>query len=429
MAEFAEQLYVRQTKDERQEQAYNSFKKAGGRGCIEWATGVGKTIALLKTARNLIDGWAKANKGVPKIIVGVPTRNLKTQWIEEIVKMNLHNYNIEVVVYKTLVKRTWECDLFLPDELHRLGAKLFIEAFTKVKYRFIFGATATLEREDGMHFLLKTYCPIVDTVTINEAMWQGWITPFKIYNLAVPFTIDEQLHYDVVNEVYNKNFGIFNNDFDAAMSCLDPDVAKVYNETNLHWESHFQVFGVAKKFAASMSERNKLITDCESKIVAGLHVVETFKDEQIISFGSTKEFADRFAFAIGKEAVAYHSDFSDKENAVTLETFRRERKRVISTAKSLDEGTNIPSVSLALVTSGTSIKRQLIQRLGRILRVIDGKNFAIIIILYMEGSHEINKLKKAQQGLIGVKWVNSIAEIYDEYNTLILQNKEDDEFT
>ena len=60
---------------------------------------------------------------------------------------------------------------------------------------------------------------------------------------------------------------------------------------------------------------------------------------------------------------------SIEENILSLEEdFKNDKYRVMISVKSLDEGTNVPSVSTAIIIAGTSVKRQMIQRLGRILR-------------------------------------------------------------
>ena len=42
--------------------------------------------------------------------------------------------------------------------------------FYSVKYKYILGLTGTLERLDGRHKLLEKYCPVVDRVTVEEAI-------------------------------------------------------------------------------------------------------------------------------------------------------------------------------------------------------------------------------------------------------------------
>ncbi|MEM4203420.1 MAG: helicase-related protein, partial [Candidatus Methanomethylicaceae archaeon] len=64
-----------------------------------------------------------------------------------------------------------------------------------------------------------------------------------------------------------------------------------------------------------------------------------------------------------------------------LNMFREGRYRVIVTSKVLDEGIDVPDASLGIILSGTGSKREFIQRLGRLLRKVEGKEARLIEIV------------------------------------------------
>ena len=64
-------------------------------------------------------------------------------------------------------------------------ADTFKQVFSKVKYKWILGLTATLERLDGKHIICEQYCPVVDTVTIEVAKANGWVSDFTEYQVII----------------------------------------------------------------------------------------------------------------------------------------------------------------------------------------------------------------------------------------------------
>ena len=71
----------------------------------------------------------------------------------------------------------------------------------------------------------------------------------------------------------------------------------------------------------------------------------------------------------------------------------------ISAAKALNEGMDIPDISMAIIASGTSKTKDMIQRIGRAVRWEEGKQ-AVIFRIYIKDSQE-------------EKWVASSQEDYN----------------
>ena len=65
-----------------------------------------------------------------------------------------------------------------------------------------------------------------------------------------------------------------------------------------------------------------------------------------------------------------------------LAEFESGDTEVIAAPLLLDEGINVPSADLAIIFASHSNKRQMIQRMGRVLRKKEGNRIAKIIRLY-----------------------------------------------
>jgi superfamily II DNA or RNA helicase len=160
-------LFTPLTRDERQEESLRAWLNHKGKGCVEGCTGYGKT----RIGLNAIETVRKRYPTLSVIVV-VPTDVLKNQWTKLLDERGL-GLNCKVLIINTASKTLEQCDLLILDEIHKFAANQFSQVFKTVKYKLILGLTATIERLDGKHELLKQYCPVVDTVTIEVAKANG----------------------------------------------------------------------------------------------------------------------------------------------------------------------------------------------------------------------------------------------------------------
>jgi superfamily II DNA or RNA helicase len=69
------------------------------------------------------------------------------------------------------------------------------------------------------------------------------------------------------------------------------------------------------------------------------------------------------------------------ERQEILKKFRTGKYRVIVTSQVLDEGVDVPDATVGFILSGTGSTREYIQRLGRLLRKVDGKKAKLVEIV------------------------------------------------
>jgi superfamily II DNA or RNA helicase len=73
-----------------------------------------------------------------------------------------------------------------------------------------------------------------------------------------------------------------------------------------------------------------------------------------------------------------------KERREILENFRKGNYNTIVTSQVLDEGIDVPDATIGYILSGTGSTRAYIQRLGRLLRKVEGKKARLIEIVSKE---------------------------------------------
>jgi len=381
----------------RQIEIVQKFADNKGRGTLLAATGFGKTYTAIMVILRLLKSRPEA-----KVLVVVPTINLKNQWNKELTKHRVVK-NCEVIVINTAYKNKYECDLLICDELHAYGAEQFIKVFNTVKYEFIFGLTATIERTDGMHEVLLEYAPVIDEVPIEECHTNGWVSDYLVYNLAVPMLSSEKAEYKKAN-----------NQFRYAAMKLGFGGAESFNNAKRYLNDASappELRAAAVIYYNSMRKRGDVCKNSQAKIPVIKELLSKFKDRKALLFSASTKFADDVQEELGDICLSFHSKRTKKQQAEILKKFKdnRTKQRVISSVKALNAGFDVPDCSLGIVAAGSSKKLDNIQRTGRIIRYVPGKT-AMIINLYAPDTQEVSWLNKRQEGQ-SVKWVDSVEEI------------------
>jgi superfamily II DNA or RNA helicase len=225
-----------------------------------------------------------------------------------------------------------------------------------------------------------------------------------------------------------------------------------------------------------MRERKTFLHKAYSKEEAVVDILNNVGLKAIV-FSEYTEIVDNIQKRIGKESICYHSNiqsliYSDislnniigksvktisgtkykidndtklyefKEvkkkypNAIKLsgeklknkikKDFETDKYRVLLTSKALDEGYNCKNIEMGIIHSGSSLKRQTIQRFGRILRFVDGK-VAIIVNIYVKDSQDEKWLNERLKGISSSKinWVTSANEINHFLRNNLIEETQD----
>lgn len=97
-----------------------------------------------------------------------------------------------------------------------VATNVFSKIFEAISYDMILGLTATMERLDGKELLIKQYAPVCDTITMEEAKSNNWVSQIKEYAVLLDVDLSE---YNSANREFSNYFSIFNWDFNLAMKC------------------------------------------------------------------------------------------------------------------------------------------------------------------------------------------------------------------
>ena len=345
----------------RQQESVNKWVSNKCVGCINAAVGFGKTrIGIMAISRFL------AKNPTRSVIIAVPSDPVRLQWMQELQNNNL---KAEGKTFFDVSKNKYKCDLFVLDEIHRVASEQLINTFNNVTYRIILGLTATFERLDGRDKLISKHCPVIDTITTEEAISKGWLSDYREYLVLVE--PDDIETYQNLNKEFTEHFSFFNFDFPTAMK-LSTDWKFRIAYSKEHNIELKVLLAHAMGFNRTLQARKKYINNHQKKIDLTNLILEHRQDRKCVTFSATIAMAEKIKY--GK---VYSGKDSNKKGRITLDEFINQDSGVLNTVMKLNEGFNDPSLSVAVILGMNSSKTVKTQRRGRVLRACEGKTVEI----------------------------------------------------
>lgn len=395
-------LFEPVSRDERQAQALKAWIKAKGHGTIVAATGVGKTRIAMNAITKL-----RAKYPTISVLVVVPTQNLKEQWSRELDERGL-GFNTDVRVMMGASKKEWSCDLLVIDEAHKINSECISALLTNTKYKLILGLTATFERLDGRHEILAKYAPVCDTITMEDALLNGWVSKYKDY--VVIIDVNDIDTYKEYNKEFTKAYEFFEWDFDLAMSMAGKDgfrhrwdYCKKQFPNDYEMQKSFlkTVSFNAMSFMRSMQARKKFVQNHPEKIRIAKEIIKYRSDKKIVTFNANVKMAESYG-----DGYVYTGKDGKKKNRITIEEFSGLPYGQLHSCKMAIEGLDVPDLSVGIQTGVDSSKTKAVQSLGRIVRLQKDKTaefFTLVINDTIETKWMENAKKDSKIEIIDVK--------------------------
>jgi RNA polymerase primary sigma factor len=379
-----------------QRDALIAWDDADRRGVVQAVTGAGKTrvgIAAIEDAHRL---------GRQSVVI-VPTLALVRQWISAIAELlpqvrirtrlrSDRSWDVMVTTVQSAMRRpalTRPGGLIVADECHRYGAESYSLALNKA-YQWRLGLSATVERgDDGDQILQGYFGRVCFDLGYMRATTDQLVAPFKFAFASVPLSAQERAEYDRLDGELKaarlplvQRYGIPESpvaEFLKGVSALAEDRTPGGGG------------GLARRYMAQFSRRKALLAETRMKylVLAGLSPAVQASAGAIV-FTQTQASAHASAAvlaAAGCSAAAVHSELDADEREQRLDMLRTGQITALSAPRILDEGVDVPDADLGVVMASNRSRRQMIQRLGRVLRKRDRK-VARFVVLYAENSVE-----------------------------------------
>lgn len=363
------------------------------RGSLVLPTGFGKTRTGILAASRF-----QSKNPQHKILIVVPSDPVKAQWLEELAR---YNVTADVITMYKASREVYTCSLLIIDEIHKTAADTLINMFHNVKYKAILGLTATFERTDGRDQIIAQYAPPVDTVTLQEAVTNGWLSKFVEYKVLI--NVPNLNEYVSIQKEFIDHFSYFSFDFNLAMNCATDYKARFAEAkrragTSENWKDiNKEILIHAMGFSRCLQARKKFIYNHPKKIEIAKLILEHRLDKKCITFSSTIAMAEALAKASGIGKV-YSAKDTGKKGRQTLEEFKAQEKGTLHSIFKLNEGFNDPKIAVGITLGFNSSTTASKQRLGRIIRANDPEEIKENFTLVLKGTQDE---KWAQNSLSG----------------------------
>jgi superfamily II DNA or RNA helicase len=386
--------------------AVNAWIDNDFRGTIVYSTGTGKTEIAFECAKRVACAYPPSSSTfnillmVPRIIlIEQNTRRLVSYGIP---KDKIGEYfgerkqirEITICTYQSIVRNLdiiRRSNMVIFDEIHliRDTAKIFSKIFDVViedHKKAILGLTATLDEKDHSKYnTILTLLPPVKRYPIKNAVNDKRLAKPIVIPLKVNLTEKEQKDYDTYSTKIKRISNRFKK-YDAE------------SMTVLLRKGGF-VSGIAKAWFLNVRKRKLLLSCAENKLLSALNLItKKFPNEKIMVFSETIDSITKLRDMLeleGTKAMIIDSSINSRKRQSILNQWGREFYPLLS-VHTLEIGFDIPQVRIEVILATTSNMNQVIQRIGRVIRKQEGKDVALIYVIYVSDTkddkiHEIVK--------------------------------------
>lgn len=364
-------LLLNQIKDKLQREVQELWEQNNCKGLAALCTGAGKS----KIAVNIVTD----DKHKGKWLLVVPTEKLRDEnWLDEFNKWKKKTYysKLDRECYASLSKVDLsKYEGIILDEAHNLTEAnsepfrvLSKKQLTDLK---ILALTATPPKEEEkIEIFNQLQLKKIKELKLDEGVELGIVAPYEI------IIVETQLD----NIKKNCKGGTKDKPF------LTTEAANYEFKSRQIQRIQFSGKPVPKFLYLN---RMHMIYGLQSKTEAAKSILKHIPESK-----KTLIFAGTIEQAIELEKNTFHSKSDDKN----LKLFQENKINRLSCVQSLNEGLNIKDLDIGLVVQLNSNPRNLIQRVGRLVRIREGHK-ATIYILSCVGTQDEKWVEKAIEGL------------------------------
>jgi superfamily II DNA or RNA helicase len=245
----------------------------------------------------------------------------------------------------------------------------------------ILGLTATINEKDPKYQTILTVVPPVKKYMIKDAVTDGRLAKPIVKPVEVSFTPEEQKNYDNASTAIK--------DISRKLQAYDP-----VKMTRILMRGGSRA-SMAKIWFAHVRKRKELLSATKQKLIKAAELVKRHTGERIMIFSETIDSIQQLKAILeanGISAQTIHNGIKPKERKQILERWGKDYFPLLS-VHTLEIGYDVPQVGIAIIIASTSNMNQVAQRIGRVVRKVDGKDQALVYVVYVNGTKDDNVLK------------------------------------
>ncbi|MDQ4056136.1 MAG: SWIM zinc finger family protein, partial [Thermoproteota archaeon] len=272
-------------------------------------------------------------------------------------------------------------------DLVRKSNMVIFDVIVEDHNKAILGLTATIDETDHRYNTIMTLLPPIKKYPIKDAVKDRRLARPIIIPLKVDLTDEEQKIYDTCSAKI-KNISNRFKKYDAKSMSL------------LLSKGGF-VSGLAKAWFLNVRKRKLLLSCAENKLSTSINtIIKKHPHERIMIFSESLDSINKLRDRLeseGIKAMAIDSKMNSTERQVILSKWGRDFYPLLS-VHTLEIGYDVPQVRIEIILASTSNMNQVIQRIGRVIRKYEGKELALIYVVYVSDTKDdniLNVVKKA----------------------------------
>lgn len=376
-----------------QQSALDRWQRNENKGVLVLPTAAGKTYIALKAVDVL---------RVQALIV-VPTLDLIDQWRSRIKEclgvesgaVGGGENNVRMITVATYDSAYLQAAflgnrfrLIVFDEVHHLASPNYMQIAEMYTAPCRMGLTATYERIDERHQLLpRLVGDLVFSVEVNELAGKH-LAPYTYEKKFVELSMKDQQLYDREMEIFRRYLR----------------ENRIVMKSPRDFQRFIMRTGRDPRAREALLARNRALKtalNSQEKIKALGKMLERNKKEKALIFTLHTDLVYAISRHFLIPAITYLTP--KKERREILESFRKGNYNTIVTSQVLDEGIDVPDATMGYILSGTGSTRAYIQRLGRLLRKVEGKKARLIEIVSKETLEVRMSRRRTQKSAEGKK--------------------------
>jgi superfamily II DNA or RNA helicase len=381
-------------------EAAEAWVANGCRGSVIFSTGTGKTEIAWECARRAAESSkAKAFRIlflVPRIVlIDQNVRRLQTYGIEDgsigvyYGERKDAGKEITISTYQSVINNFGlirQADMVVLDEVHLVSESAIeydriFDIIVEDSKKAILGLTATIDEKDPKYQTILTVAPPVKKYMIKEAVTDGRLAKPVIKEEQVKFTDEEQKIYDDTSASIK--------DISRKLQAYDPiKMTKMLARGGARGS-------MAKTWFAAVRKRKEVLSSTRQKLLRAVDIVKRHPGERIMIFSETVDSIQQLHDMLessGIPARTIHNGVRRQEREEILQSWGRDYFPLLS-VHTLEIGYDVPQVGIAIIIASTSNINQVAQRIGRVVRKVEGKEHAFVYIVYVNGTKDDNMLK------------------------------------
>jgi superfamily II DNA or RNA helicase len=388
-------------------EAVDAWISNGLRGSIIYSSGTGKTEIAFECARraaDIISVPSSSPSDYPMaILILVPRIVLIAQYLKRLLNYGIPDDKIGVyfgerkeireITISTYQSVTYNPDLIrrskmiIFDEVHlvsdtsRVLRKVF-DIAVEDSSKALLGLTATIDEQDPRYNTIITVLPPVKKYMLKEAIKEGRLTKPVVIPMQVSFTDEEQELYDTYSTKIRNISSRFKR-YDATSMSL------------LLRKGGF-VGGLARAWFLNVRKRRVLLSCAENKISGAVNLIaKKHPGQKIMIFSETLDSINLLRTSLegeGIQSMIIDSTINSIKRQKILLSWGKDFHALLS-VHTLEIGYDVPEVGIEIILATTSNMNQVIQRIGRVVRVYQGKRRALIYVVYISETRDDRTLQ------------------------------------